>query len=269
MSSPAPHSSQVKRLASLIAEHDGREGSTAAAEKFHQDHIEEAELSVEEISHFADLIEKANGNPQSEYSEKLLLSRFIAEGSQMKDVHFMMVISRCYEVITTISNHYVGGYEDYPVMNVQTIYKENLHPKAKWGKRLDSSVYDRMASILVALYFERSLNLGDACLLRVDVYREVISVLIANDTLLEKHMESIFLIVEGLVEVTATSPILRSIRKNVTITVDDIIRMAQLLDAHPTNLSRIMRFIQERKFIDLNALESYLMPAPALSVGGL
>jgi len=263
-STPSP---QAKRLAFLIAAHDGREGSDTAAERFHQKHIEEAELSGDEIGYLSDKLEAASDSPRNEYSEKMLLARFIADAVGTKSIHFLFVIARCSESISVIANHNTGSYSDYPVVNVMDIYNRDLKPKGRWGRRLDSTVYDRMASILVARYLEKTLALDVSCMLRIDMYREVIEPLLNNETVVRLNLGSIFKVIEAVAE-GSVHPY-SFMRRDVTIDVHDVIRLATMIEAHKTNLARILFLVRERGVVDVNALETHLAPVPALTGGSL
>lgn len=268
MSSKPPVSPQAKRLAALIAAHDEREGNRVTSERFHQGHIEELELSGAELDYLSDRLENAaDVKPGEEYKEKMLLARFFADAAGTKNAHFMFVIARCIESITVISNHNTGSYSDYPVINVMDIYKANITPKAKWGPRLDASVYDRMSSILVALYLERVVSLDGSCMLRVDMYREVIEPLVANEGIIRPNLRALFKLISTAEDKSRDHN--GFLRKKVVMDVHGIIRLARMLEAHKTNLDRVLFLVRERGAIDLDGMEECLLTVPALTGGGL
>jgi hypothetical protein len=266
--SKTPASPQAKRLASLIAANDGREGSRVSAERFQEMNIEASEISDDECDYLSSKIEEATGDNGDGLSEKLFLSRLIAEGTGTRgENHFHFVVARCYKNLAIIAKHYSGDYEDYPVINVHDIYKMNLKPKSKWGSRLDSSVYDRMASLLVALYLEKALSLGDSCVMRIDVHREVIEPLVANEALIIPNLEGIFELLR-LADESIPYPLNLVQKKHRALNVHEVIKLASMMNANEKNLERMI-FIVKQRGLNIGALEAFLTPEPALTGGVL
>lgn len=266
--SKAPASPQAKHLAYLIAANDGREGSRVSAERFQEINIEASEISEEECEYLSAKIEEAAGDNGDGLSEKLFLSRLIAEGTGTRgENHFHFVVARCYKSLAIIAKYYSGDYEDYPVINVHDIYKMNLRPKNKWGSRLDSSVYDRMASLLVALYLEKALSLGDSCVMRIDVHREVIEPLVAHEELIIPNLTGIFEILR-LADESIPYPLNLVQKKHRALSVQEVIKLASMMSANENNFERMM-FIVKQRGLNIGALESFLTPEPALTGGVL
>lgn len=265
--SKASASPQVKRLASLIAANDGREGSQVAAERYQEENIEASEISDSEADYLSARIEEASGDNGGWFSEKMLLSRLIAEGTGTRgENHFHFVVARCYKSLGIITRYYSGDYEDYPVVNIHDIYKTNLKPKAKWGKRLDSTVYDRMASLLVALYLEKALKLGDSCVMRMDVPREVIEPLVAHEDVIIPNLEGIFEMLR-VADESIPYPLNMVQKKHRALDVHEIIRLASLMSAKESNLERMILLVKQRG-LNISALESFLTPVPVPALTG-
>lgn len=266
--SKAKASPSVKRLASLISAHDGREGSRVSAERFQEENILSSEFNDAECDYLSSKIEEASGDNGDGFSEKLLLSRLIAEGTGTRgETHFPFVAARCYKSLATITRYYSGDFEDYPVVNIHRIYRENLKPGGRWGNRLDPSLYDRMASLLVALYLEKALKLGSACVLRVDVFREVVEPLVDNESLIVPNLEGIFELLR-VADESIPYPFNLVQKKNRALSVHEVIRLAKMMSLKETNLDRMIFLVRQRG-LNIDGLEAMLTPEPALTGGVL
>lgn len=271
MTTNAPTPKQVKRLASLIAAKDLRGDGTASAERYHQASIEKNALTGAELDMLSDLIENAV-DTYEEHPESMLISRYIAEALSVDNLHFLFVISRCYQSIADIANHFSGNYKDYPVITVADLFNHNLKPKKKWGvghQRLHEADYDRMASILVALYLNRSLELDGSCMLRIDLYSKVIEPLVIHEAVIRRSLPGLLTVIDEAKRAMMTSQF--GFPARVELDVHELIRLAELLDGDERNVARALAFVHERKNLNISALEALIKnaPAPALIGGGL
>lgn len=264
-----PTASQVHRLSAAIALYDRRGDAKVSAERFHQNHIDEMELSGIELDMMSDLIENVK-DTYEEHPESMLIARYIAEGLSVKNLHFLFTIVRCHQSIADIANHFGGGYEDYPVITVQEVFNENLRPRKKWGtgrQRLTSAQYDRMASILVAMYLNRSMGLDGSCMHRIDMYREVIEPLLQNEDVVRRQTPAVLAVVYAANEVLSSGSLLRSSTR-VNMDVHAFIKLALLMDEDDRNLGRALEFVRERRNLDIRSVELFLRSSAPVLIGG-
>ena len=267
MTSVEPTREQKQTLASFIAANDGRGHGAVSSERYHFKHIEECGITADEVVLVTGALMSTAEHDSREVPERMFLCRLVSEAMAVKKLHLLFSVIRCYRTLTHIANHHTSGYDDFPVVTVQDLYRDYLNPSAKWGERLDESVYDQMASLLVALYLNKALGIHTTCMLRINLYHEVIEPLVVNMGVISRNIGKLLILTDALAEKMKIN--FFNSAKHVNLSSHDIIAICSMLEAHEGNLARALEFVNERGFINSKALLDHFNVTPVLVRGTL
>lgn len=267
MTPNAPTREQKQSLASFIAAHDGRGHGNVSAERYHIDHIDKCGITGEEVAMVMEHLMSTPEHDGREVSERMLLCRLVSESMATKTLHLLFTLLRCHRTLAHIANHHTSGYDDYPVVTIQDLYRDHLNPSARWGERLSEETYDQMASLLVALYLNKALCIYSTCMLRINLYSHVIEPLVNNMGVISRNVSKLLTVTDALAQKMQVN--FWNASKMVNLTSEDIIFICGVLEAHEGNLERILDFVEERGFINAQAIRENFLLTPVLVRGGL